>query len=66
MKPPRKTGVIRAIILLLYGITCFIWAALCVRDGIGGADGFLRFACAAVWGFGFLVQLRRFRNEKNS
>ncbi len=64
MKQQRKTGVMRVIILILYGITCLIWAALCFRDGIGGADGFLRFACAAAWCFGFFVQLHRFRKEK--
>ncbi len=61
MKQQRKTGVMRVITLILYGIACLIWAALCFRDGIGGTEGFLRSACAAVWCFGFFVQLRRVR-----
>jgi len=59
MKQERKTAVIRAVALILTGIACLLWAALCVRDGIGGSEGFLRFASAVLWCLAFGVQLRR-------
>jgi len=61
MKRERKS----VITLILYGITGLLWAALCVRDGIGGTEGFLRLACAVLWCFGFWVQLRRVRKKSD-
>lgn len=51
--------------VILYGIVAVIWLVLCIRDfaAAGQVDG-LRVLVTAVWGFGFVVLLRRYLRQR--
>ncbi len=54
----------RLLACVLYGITALVWIVWCVSTLRYGQMSFLQFLCAVLWTVSFIVQLRRYRNEK--
>ena len=50
---------------ILYGVVAVIWLALCAADLMhtGRVDG-VRVLATVVWGFGFVVLLRRYLRQR--
>ena len=51
--------------VILYGVVAVIWLALCAADLMhtGRVDG-ARVLATVVWGFGFVVLLRRYLRQR--
>ncbi len=51
--------------VILYGVVAVIWLALCATDLMhtGRVDG-VRVLVTVVWGFGFVVLLRRYLRQR--
>ncbi len=51
--------------VILYGVVAVIWLALCAADLMhtGRVDG-VRVLATVVWGFGFVVLLRRYLRQR--
>ncbi len=54
----KKRKAVELLAVVLYGIVAVLWLVLCIRDfaAAGQVDG--------VWGFGFVVLLRRYLRQR--
>ena len=68
----KKRKAVELLAVVLYGIVAVLWLVLCIRDfaaagditvGAGETDG-LRVLVTVVWGFGFVVLLRRYLRQR--
>lgn len=60
-----KKKTVELFTVVIYAIVAVIWLVLCIRDfaAAGQVDG-LRVLVTAVWGFGFVVLLRRYLRQR--
>ncbi len=61
----KKRKAVELLAVVLYGIVAVLWLVLCIRDfaAAGQVDG-LRVLATVVWGFGFVVLLRRYLRQE--
>ncbi len=61
----KKRKAVELLAVVLYGIVAVLWLVLCIRDfaAAGQVDG-LRVLATVMWGFGFVVLLRRYLRQR--